>query len=136
MNLNIILIFSIIFIISLNACGPSALLDPNACRKCKQFETNLIIKNSTSIFVENITLSYGQNNDGCNFAVLQCSNPTAREITIQWYGPSGTNIGATGAVQNTQQAIGLITCNENSQWISTEIGIIRIVETATCEYTR
>lgn len=33
--------------------------------------------------MEKITVSYGVNSDGCKFAILQCSNPTAKDILME-----------------------------------------------------
>ncbi|EFO24727.1 hypothetical protein LOAG_03762 [Loa loa] len=133
MNAKIILIFTSTCIISLDACGPFT-PKHTACQMCKPFETNLIRRNSSFVFVEKITVSYGMNNDKCKFAVLQCSNPAAKDILIEWYDQSGTGVGITGVITYTLKVIALITCDYNSQWILTENDQTEIIQSATCEY--
>uniref|UniRef100_A0A0R3RX48 C6 domain-containing protein n=1 Tax=Elaeophora elaphi TaxID=1147741 RepID=A0A0R3RX48_9BILA len=124
----------------LNACGPfiSEFAEhyPAACRNCKPFETNVQKRNSFNLSVENVIVSYGVNSDGCKFATLQCSNPAAKDILIEWYDPLGASLGITGPVKYTQKVISLITCNQNSEWTYSENGKAEVIKSATCEYVR
>ncbi|CAG9534479.1 unnamed protein product [Cercopithifilaria johnstoni] len=132
MNAKIILIFSGIGVINLHACEPSA--SYTTCRNCDPFDTNIRRTDYPNTFVEKITVSYGVNADGCKFATLQCLSSAAKDILMEWYDPSGSSLGTTGAVKHTQKVIGLITCNQNSEWTFTENGKTEVVQSATCEY--
>ncbi|VDK84366.1 unnamed protein product [Litomosoides sigmodontis] len=104
------------------------------CRNCKPFETNVKRSESPHLLVEQIRVYYGMDAEGCKVATLQCSNPTAKDILIEWYGPRDTSLGTTGPVKHTEKVIALITCNQNSEWIFTEGGRTDIIQSATCEY--
>ncbi|KAL3989895.1 hypothetical protein ACH3XW_29490 [Acanthocheilonema viteae] len=133
MNAKIILIVFVIDITSLHACGP---FTPRhtACRNCNLFETNIKRRDSFNLSVEKITMSYGVNTDGCKFATLQCSNPAAKDILIEWYGPFDRSLGITGPVKYTNKVIALITCNQHSEWTFTENDKTEVIQSATCEY--
>ncbi|VDK85219.1 unnamed protein product [Onchocerca ochengi] len=106
----------------------------SACQNCNPFPTNVKRRKSSDLQVQEMLISYGMNADGCKFAVLQCRNPVAKDILMEWYDPFGESLGTTGSIKHIQHAIGLVTCNQNSEWTYTENDKTKIVHSATCEY--